>query len=93
MTGNIVMKEIQPGDVFVKAGSPGHAMIVVDVALNETTRRKIYLLAQGYMPAQDMHIVSNPNNSKLSPWYEINETEKISTPGWIFDRNQLKRWR
>jgi hypothetical protein len=84
---------ILPGDVFVKAGAPGHAMIVVDVALNETTGKKIYLLAQGYMPAQDMHIVMNPNSSTLSPWYEVNDSEKIITPGWIFTKDQLKRWK
>jgi len=47
---------IEPGDVMIRAGSPGHAMLVVDVAEDERGRR-IYLLAQSYMPAQDIHIV------------------------------------
>ena len=68
-------------------------MIVADVAVNKTTGKKIYLLAQGYMPAQDMHIVINPNSLTLSPWYEINDDEKIITPGWVFEKNQLKRWK
>ncbi|QEC69566.1 hypothetical protein FRZ67_20500 [Panacibacter ginsenosidivorans] len=93
MTGNIAMKEMQPGDILVKAGSPGHAMVVADVAVNEITGKKIYLLAQGYMPAQDMHIVINPNNKKLSPWYEVDKHSKVITPGWIFEENQLKRWK
>jgi len=41
---------------MIRAGSPGHAMLVVDVAEDERGRR-IYLLAQSYMPAQDIHIV------------------------------------
>lgn len=93
MTTNIHMNEMQPADVFVKAGAPGHAMIIVDVAINEATGDTIYLLAQGFMPAQDMHIVINPNDRKLSPWYKVDEKFKIITAGWIFEQTQLKRWK
>jgi len=92
MTKPIVVMGMNPGDVFVKAGAPGHAMIVVDMAVNETGGKKIYMLAQGYMPAQDMHIVINPNSSTLSPWYELNGDEQIITPGWLFDKKQLRRF-
>lgn len=92
MSRSIATKEMKPGDIFVKAGAPGHAMIVVDMAANEKTGKKIYLLAQGYMPAQDMHIVINPNNSALSPWYELNDDEQVITPGWVFDKKQLRRF-
>ena len=93
MTRQVKIDDIEPGDVFVKAGSPGHAMIVVDVATNKTTGEKIYLLAQSYMPAQDMHIVINPNDQNLSPWYKVSDVEKIVTPGWVFDVAQLKTWK
>lgn len=93
ITKLISMNEIEPGDVFIKAGSPGHAMIVVDVAINTATNKKIYLLAQSFMPAQDMHIVINPANKDLSPWYKANDKEKIITPGWVFDKTQLKTWK
>ena len=93
MTRPVDMHQMQIGDVFVKAGAPGHAMIVADVATDEKTKQKIYLLAQGYMPAQDMHIVINPNNSALNPWYKAGDSEKIITPGWVFDKRQLKRWK
>ena len=52
---------IQPGDVFVKGGSPGHAMIVIDAAIN-SAGKKVFMLAQSYMPAQDIHVVKNPTN-------------------------------
>lgn len=89
---NIVrsVNDIKQGDVFIKGGSPGHAMIVVDVAINDEGK-KIFMLAQSYMPAQDIHIVKNPLNEKLSPWYEINADE-IITPEWAFQSNQLKGW-
>jgi hypothetical protein len=92
MTNQIALHDIQPGDVFVKAGAPGHAMIVMDVAIN-LKGDKIYLLAQSYMPAQDMHIVINPNSSLLSPWYKADELNTIITPGWTFFPTQLKRWK
>ena len=66
-------------------------MIVVDVAVN-SERKKIFMLAQSYMPAQDIHIVRNPLNEKMSPWYEIGEVEKIITPEWIFKKEQLRSW-
>jgi hypothetical protein len=93
MTKPININYIEPGDVFVKAGAPGHAMIVADVAINTTTHKKIYLLAQSFMPAQDMHIVINPTDKNLSPWYEVNNKEKIITPGWVFNSMQLGRWK
>lgn len=80
---------IQPGDVFITGGFPGHAMIVADVAINDKGK-PVFLLAQSYMPAQDIHIVNNPASRPLSPWYEINEI--IDTPEWSFLKRQLRRW-
>jgi len=58
---------LQIGDIFIKAGSPGHAMIVADMTVNEKGK-KIFMLAQGMMPAQSIHIVKNPMDEKMSPW-------------------------
>ena len=86
------IKNIAIGDVLVKGGSPGHAMIVMDVAVNKKTKQRIYLLAQGYMPAQSIHIVINPMSNILSPWYKTDEEADIITPGYIFKPSQLKCW-
>ena len=83
---------IQIGDAFVKAGAPGHAEIVVDMAIQKQTGKKIYLLAEGYMPAQDMHILLNPLNTAMGPWYEPGDQKEVVTASWIFDVSQLKRW-
>ena len=79
------------GDVYVKGGGPGHAMMVADVAKNKTTGQKIYFLLQSFIPAQSVHVVVNPTNYSFSPWYIANELT-ITTPGWKFDQSQLKRW-
>jgi Domain of unknown function (4846) len=85
------IQDIQPGDVFIRGGFPGHAMIVADVAINESGE-KIFMLAQSYMPAQDIHIVNNPMNKKLSPWYEAKAMQEIITPEWKFETTDLKTW-
>lgn len=85
------MKDIQQGDVLIKGGFPGHAMIVIDVAKNKEGK-KIYMLAQSYMPAQDIHVVKNPVKEELTCWYEVDDSGKIITPEWEFTANQLKRW-
>jgi Domain of unknown function (4846) len=82
---------VTAGDVLIKGGSPGHAMQVIDIAVN-TAGKRIYLLAQSYMPAQDIHIVVNPANNRLSPWYEVNTEPRIETPEWIFSQANLKKW-
>ncbi len=84
---------IKPGDVLIRGGSPGHAMTVVDMATDAEGRR-IYLLAQGYMPAQDIHVVKNPSDPEISPWYQAEDvTGPIETPEWTFYINQLRTWR
>ncbi len=80
------------GDILIKGGAPGHAEIIVDMAINKQTGKKIYLLAEGYMPAQDIHILLNPVNTSLGPWYEMNNSKEIVTATWIFSTNQLRQW-
>ena len=87
----VSMDELVTGDVFVRGGFPGHAVIVVDIAENKAGK-KIYMLAQSYMPAQEIHILNNPSDSQLSPWYELNSDEEIRTPEYTFNKNELKCW-
>ncbi len=81
---------LEAGDVFIKGGSPGHAVIVVDVA--EGSEGKLFMLAQSYMPAQDIEILKNPNNAGMSPWFKASEMGILETPEWDFNWNQLKTW-
>lgn len=83
--------DIQAGDVIIRGGFPGHAVIVMDVAVN-SAGKKIYLLAQSYMPAQDIHVLKNLMNADISPWYEVNAGFIIQTPEYTFNQTELKRW-
>ena len=88
----VSLKDLQIGDVFIKGGSPGHAVIVTDVARHAETGEKIFLLAQSYMPAQETQVLQNPNNPALSPWYTTDFSGDLITPEWTFGENQLKRF-
>ena len=82
---------VKAGDVFIKGGFPGHAVTVMAVAKNDLGQT-IFLLSQGYMPAQDIHILKNFSKPKLSPWYEMSEIYPLYTPQWQFEKGSLKRW-
>lgn len=88
----IKIEDLGIGDVFIQGGSPGHAVIIVDLAENPDTNEKAFLLAQSYMPAQEIHILNNPLNTKISPWFSVNFGEKLVTPEWTFEKNNLKRF-
>jgi len=88
---SVSIKNMNIGDVFIVGGSPGHAVIVVDMAVN-SDGEKIFLLAQSYMPAQQTQILINPMDEDISPWYSLKRKEKLVTPQWTFDLDMLKSW-
>ena len=84
-------KNIKIGDFFIQGGFPGHAMIIIDLTENNNGE-KMVLLAQSYMPAQSIHIVKNLENNSLSPWFKLDSGEKLVTPEWVFEWNDLYRF-
>ena len=73
------VEALRPGDFFVLAGAPGHAVLVLDVAANERGER-VALLGQGYMPAQSFHVL-RPSRSAV--WFTIDPAEGgVQTPFW-----------
>ncbi len=91
---SVDIADLRAGDVFIWGGAPGHAVLVVDIAKNLDTNEKIFLLAQSYMPAQEIQILQNPNNPELSPWYFATDIkEEIITPEWTFNIRDLKRFK
>ena len=83
--------EMQIGDVFIQGGSPGHAIIVMDMVIKKETGEIYFLLAQSYMPAQDMHILKNNKRPEISPWYSISDIQPyLNTPEWQFKSTDLK---
>lgn len=74
------IEDIQVGDVLIVGGAPGHAMIVVDMAMDQEGNRAL-LFAEGMMPAQSIHVVTNLEHGEDTPWYMI---DKYLDYGTIF---------
>jgi len=87
----VALPNMQIGDVFIQGGSPGHAVIVVDMAKNDLGET-VFLLAQSYMPAQEIHVIKNFNDQNISPWFTTKNLEILNTPEWVFTKNNLKRF-
>lgn len=92
LTKEVSINEIKPGDIIIQPGFPGHAVLVLDMAKNTTSNEKVFLLSQGFMPAQDFHILKNFNDPTLSPWYKIDRSHSLSTPEWRFTDYTIKRF-
>lgn len=87
----IDISELRPGDMFLQGGSPGHCVLIVDIA-EDSDGNRAFLLAQSYMPAQEFHILKNPQHPE-DPWYYVSEiTYPFQTPAWTFDEGSLVRW-
>lgn len=77
----------RPGDFFVLGGSPGHAVLVLDVAVNAQGER-VALLGQGFIPAQDFQVLSP---GQEGPWFSL-EADEVATPFWKpFPWSSLRR--
>jgi hypothetical protein len=90
----IALAEVRPGDVLVHGGSPGHAVLVADVAENPRSGQQYILLLQSYMPAQNIHLLRNVSHLALGAWFAVPgpaETE-FDTPEWTFGRAELGRF-
>jgi hypothetical protein len=86
-------QEIKTGDILVTPGSPGHAVIIVGSAENESGE-KVYLLAEGYTPAQSIHILTNPFNKQLNPWYKLDLTKSPTiTARYSFTETNIRAFK
>lgn len=91
------LKDMQPGDIFVypkPENKPcGHAVMVVDVAVNPKTGKKAFLLAQGNTPAQSIHVVRNFQNPIQSPWFFLDEdAEELFLSVFNFKDKDLRKF-
>lgn len=86
-------RAVEPGDVWIKGGHPGHAVLVLDVAEHPDSGKRVFMIGQSYMPAQDFHVLVNPAAPKRGVWYDAAITDRLRTPEWTFTKDQLRRFR
>ncbi|MEN6589701.1 MAG: DUF4846 domain-containing protein, partial [Proteiniphilum sp.] len=85
----VPLSDMSIGDVFL---DKGHAVIVVDMAVNQMSGKRLFMLAQSYMPAQDIQILKNLQSEELSPWYPLDFADRLVTPEWTFTPSDLRRF-
>jgi hypothetical protein len=85
------LSDAAAGDALILPGSPGHAILIVDMAVDPATGRKAALLAQGFMPAQSVHLLVNADDPERSPWFILGEDRVVVTP-WVFTADRLRRF-
>lgn len=84
--------DLRTGDLLITAGSPGHIVFIAGVAQNEKGE-KIFLLAQGFTPAQSIHVMKNPFDIDLSPWYKLDvDSPETKTARYIFRPSNFRRF-
>ncbi|MCA9598779.1 MAG: hypothetical protein KC776_35955 [Myxococcales bacterium] len=69
-------KDVAPGDFFVHLGSPGHAMIVLDIA-EKPSGQKLALLGQALNPAQSIYVV---RLGRATAWFSLRPGSPLITP-------------
>lgn len=87
---------VKAGDFYVQPGSPGHAVVVLDVAAHPDGRRAA-LIGQGFMPAEDFHIVRDSHARVIDGvWFLLPDEAHptLATPSWSpFRRTEARRFK
>ena len=70
--------EVRPGDFFVLPGSPGHTVLLLDIA-RAPDGRTVALIGQSYMPAQSFQVLRAASGRV---WFELDAGRDVATPFW-----------
>lgn len=87
-------ESLSPGTLFVAPGSPGHAVILLDVAENDDGDR-LALIGQGFMPAQELHVLKGSSDKTVDQvWWRLpDKGGELDTPSWQpFSRDDARRF-
>jgi hypothetical protein len=82
-------RAVWAGDVFLRRGRPGHALMILDIATDGRGRVKV-LLGEGGTPAQAFHVLRNDAGSA---WFLITQTRPIDLGRrGVFTLKDLRHW-
>lgn len=83
-------EQLKTGDFLITPGSPGHIVFITGVSENKRGE-KLFLLAEGYTPAQSIHVLKNPFNSEVSPWYRLDvNAAETKTARYFFEASNFR---
>ena len=79
--------QVRAGDVFIHGGSPGHCFMVLSVC-NDSKGHQKFLLAQSFMPAQNIQVLQDGGD----PWFSLTSAANIPY-GELIAAQYLRRFR
>lgn len=82
--------ELSIGDIIVTPGSPGHVVMIADIAENSRHER-IYLLLEGYTPAQSIHVLTG-ESALGNAWQHITVGSDLETARYSFHNPKYLTW-
>jgi hypothetical protein len=84
--------DLKTGDILITPGSPGHVVFISGVCSNKQGHR-LFLLGEGFTPAQSIHILGNPFNRMISPWYDLSiDNHETQTARYIFKPTNFRQF-
>lgn len=85
-------QDLKSGDLLITPGSPGHVVFIAGACRNKKGER-LFLLGEGFTPAQSIHILSNPFDSEISPWYSLRTDDpETKTARYIFKPSNFRKF-
>lgn len=83
---------LKTGDILITPGSPGHVVFIAGVCENKEGKR-LFLLSEGFTPAQSIHLLSNPFEKNISPWYNLDvDNSETKTARYIFKPTNFRQF-
>ncbi|WP_027387930.1 DUF4846 domain-containing protein [Chryseobacterium gregarium] len=84
--------DLKTGDILITPGSPGHVVFISGVCRNQKGE-KLFLLSEGFTPAQSIHMLSNPFSQRISPWYHLDvDHPETKTARYIFKPTNFRQF-
>jgi hypothetical protein len=80
--------ELEIGDVIISPGSPGHTIMVADKSKNEHGNC-LYVLIQGFTPAQSVHVIRG-NYDRKSAWSFVPKSGGIDAVRYYFSKPLIR---
>lgn len=72
--------DLQSGDFYLQGGSPGHVVMILDIA-EATDGSRVALFGQGYLPAREFHVIRD-DDAIDGVWFELEDHTPVATPTW-----------
>ena len=92
-TQSVVKNEdLKVGDILITAGSPGHVVLISGACDNKNGDR-LFLITEGFMPTQLIHLLKNPYQNDISPWYSFDVNSlKTNTARYSFSPTDFRKF-